>query len=85
MSEQQETLTVDDLSRVYIRVQKDDSAEFENVSCFPATDLQFDVWAKSRMAIEGEGPWSMEERAVFCDQLYQAGMLHILKKDAELL
>lgn len=76
-----ETLTVQDLNRVYIRVQKDDSSEWVNVNCLEASDLQFDTWAKSRMPIQGDdNPWSMEERADFCNQLYQTGALTILKK-----
>lgn len=80
-----ETLTVDDLNRVYIRAQKDDGSGYENIHVGEASDKQFDTWAKSRIRIEGApGPWSMEERARFCDMLYQAGGLHILKKDVEL-
>jgi hypothetical protein len=80
----EEVLTIDDLDRVYIRCQKDDSAEFGSVNCKEATDLQFDTWAKSRMTITGDdGPWSLEERATFCNQLYQAGELVILKKRVE--
>lgn len=82
--EQGETLTKDDLHRVFIRVQDDDSMRWMSVSCKEASDLQFDTWARSRRPIQGpESPWSPEERADFCNQLYQAGALTILKKGIE--
>ena len=85
MLEERETLTKDDLHRVYIRVQEDDSQRWISISAKEASDCQFDAWARSRMQIlGGSGPWSPEERADFCNQLYQAGVLCILKKDVEL-
>src|SRR5205807_9079822 len=84
MSEERETLTKNDLNRVFIRTQ-DDKGEYVNISCHEATDKQFDIWARSRMEIQGsDGPWSPEERADFCNQLYQAVALSILKKGIEL-
>ena len=84
MTEERETLTKDDLTRVFIRVQ-DDRGRYVNVSCKEATDAQFDTWARSRMPVlGGVGPWSPEERADFCNQLYQVDALHILKKGVEL-
>lgn len=88
MSEQKdvskEPVTVDDLDRIFIRAQDDDSAAWKTVSAREATDLQFDTWAKSRMQIQGDDlPWTLEERADFCNGLWQAGALHMLKKDVD--
>lgn len=75
-----ETLTPDDLNRVYFRAQ-DDQGHWQNVSADEASDKQFDIWAKSHIPIEGDdAPWSSNERAHFCNMLWQAGALHILKK-----
>ena len=82
MEEQErETLTSEDLDRVFLRAQ-DDQGKWVSISAREATDKQFDTWAKSRMPIQGEdAPWSPVERADFCNTLWQAGALHILKKD----
>jgi len=83
-SEERETVTKNDLNRVFIRVQ-DALGRYANISCHEATDEQFDAWARSRMQIQGNNaPWNPEERAEFCNQLYQAGALVILKKGIEL-
>jgi len=82
--QERETLTKNDLNRVFIRVQ-DALGRWANISCHEATDNQFDTWARSRMQIQGGfGPWSPEERADFCNQLYQAGSLAVLKKGVNL-
>lgn len=79
----EETLTTDDLKRVFIRAQTKDG-KWASIHCAEATDLQFDTWAHSRIEIQGgHDAWSMRERADFCNMLYQSGMLHILKKDIE--
>ena len=63
MEEQRETLTPDDLKRVYIRTQ-DESGKWVSINCEEATDRQFDTWIKSRIEIRGEdAPWSPQERA----------------------
>ena len=81
--EPRETVTVDDLNRIFIRAI-DEHGKWGNVNCKEASDLQFDTWAKSRMPIQGEdAPWSLKERASFCNILWQAGALHMLKKDME--
>ncbi len=81
--EEQETLTVDDLKRVYIRAQ-DEQGKWVSLNCEEATDKQFDTWAKSRLTIQGvDEPWGLGERADFCNVLWQSGALHILKKDVE--
>lgn len=78
-----ETLTAEDMDRVFIRAQ-DSNSKWITVSVKDALDTQFAAWAKTRMEIQGDdGPWSMNERAGFCNQLYQAGALSIIKKDAE--
>ncbi|HEX3640217.1 MAG TPA: hypothetical protein VHV10_02885 [Ktedonobacteraceae bacterium] len=78
-----ETLTKDDLGRIFIRAQKDDSAEWVNISVEKASNIQFDTWARSRIPIQGgNGPWLPEERAAFCDQLYQVGALVVAVKGA---
>ncbi len=78
-----EQLTPDDLDRIFIRVQSDDSAAFSNVSIKEASDLQFDTWAKTRMQIKGSDTlWNAEERADFCNRLYQQGELAVIKKEA---
>lgn len=84
MSEQErETVTVDDLYRIFIRAQ-DEQGHWHSISVKDATDKQFDTWAKSRLPIQGEdAPWSPVERADFCNTLWQAGALHMLKKDVE--
>lgn len=75
-----ETLHVEDLCRVFIRAQ-DAQGQWKSISCEESTDEQFDTWAKSRMPIQGEpGPWGLVERADFCNRLYQAGALTVLKK-----
>lgn len=75
-----EQLTADDLDRVFIRAQNE-QREWKTVSAREATDQQFDTWAKSRMPIQGDdAPWSLTERADFCNQLYQQGELVVLKK-----
>ena len=82
--QERQTLTKDDLNRVFIRVQNDDGS-FSNVDCNCATSKQFDTWARGRMQIQGGfGLWSPEERADFCNQLYRAGALAVLKKDVNL-
>lgn len=84
MSEKRETLTIDDLKRVFIRARMPDG-RYDSIDCAKASDEQFDTWAKSRLRIEGQpGPWSLPERAEFCNMLWQAGGLHMLKKDVEL-
>ncbi len=78
-----ERLTADDLERVFFRAQ-DISGKWGSINAKEATDAQFQVWAESRIAIQGEEtPWTLEERANFCDMLYQAGGLSILKKESE--
>jgi len=83
MSEPKETLTAEDMDRVFIRAQNDEQ-RWITVSVKDASDAQFVAWAATRMEIQGDdGPWSMRERADFCNQLWQAGALSILKKDTE--
>ena len=74
-----ETLTPEDLDRIFIRAQ-DEHGKWSTISVKEATDRQFDTWAKSRLQIQGEDePWGLEERADFCNQLWQAGALTMLK------
>ena len=76
-----ETLTKDDLDRIFIRAE-DEQGCWSSISVKDATDKQFDVWAKSRMPIQGEDEsWGLAERADFCNMLWQAGALHIIKRD----
>ncbi len=84
MTQQRETLTPDDLSRVFIRAQDTKKHEWVTVDALSCTSEQFNAWAKSRAIVQGDtGPWSLPERAAFCDQLWQAGELHLLKHDIE--
>lgn len=81
--EVKETLTIDDLTRVFIRAKMPDG-RYRSIDCAEASDEQFDIWATSRIEIQGEpGPWSMEERAKFCDMLWQAGALTVPKKEID--
>lgn len=76
-----ETITVDDLWRVYIRAQ-DEEGRWKSVSIEEATDAQFHAWARTRAVLQGiasDEPWSPEERADFCDFLYQHEALTVLK------
>ena len=83
MPEERETVTPDDLDRIFIRAQ-DEQGHWKSISVKEATDAQFDMWARSRMPIVGPSdPWPPEERADFCNQLWQAGALHMLKKDVD--
>lgn len=88
MSEQKdvskELVTVDDLDRIFIRVQ-DERGTYVNVHVKEATDIQFANWAASRMTIEDDiyDPWPLEERAIFCNDLWQAGQLVMLRKDVK--
>jgi len=73
-------ITPTELDLVYIRAQ-DEEGHWVSIHAGEATDQQFSEWAKTRIEIQGEEtPWSPVERADFCDRLYQAGELHILKK-----
>lgn len=75
-------LTTDDLDLIFIRAQDDDSAQWRSISAKEASDLQFDTWAKSRIAIQGEdAPWTPDERANFCNMLWQADALVMLKRE----
>jgi hypothetical protein len=76
-----ETLTKDDLNRIFIRAQ-DERGKWDSISIEEATDKQFQEWANSRMTIVGEDmAWPPEERADFCDRLWQDNALTILKKE----
>ena len=82
--QQQEIVTIDDLDRIFIRAKAGDSERYVSVSVKEASDLQFDTWAKSRVEIQGEDePWGLEERADFCNRLWQNGELVMLKKESE--
>jgi hypothetical protein len=73
-------ITPTDLDLVYIRVQ-DETGHWVSIHAGEATDQQFSEWAKTCIEIQGEdAPWGPVERADFCDRLYQAGELHILKR-----
>jgi hypothetical protein len=81
--EEKELLTIDDLERIFIRAQFPDG-HWGSINVRECSDLQFDTWAKSRREIQGEyEPWDLVERADFCNTLWQAGALHILKKDVD--
>lgn len=74
-------LTAEDLDRVLFRAQ-DEDGRWVNVSAKVATDQQFHKWATGRAIFEGEnGQWKPEDRAGFCDVLYQHGRIHLLKKE----
>jgi len=76
-------ITVNDLARVFIRAQ-DSAGLWESIDVQVCTDEQFDTWARTRIEIKGDAtPWSLAERADFCDRLYMLGGLHILKKNSE--
>ena len=77
---EKKTLTAEDLGRVFIRAQGADSG-WMSISVADCTDTQFDSWARSRVPIEGDGPWSVEERVRFCDFLWQNDALAMLIKD----
>lgn len=82
MSEEKLHLAVDDLDLIFIRA-KNAEGHWDNISARDLTDSQFDEWAKSKMEIQGNpGPWSLTERADFCDQLWQADALYMLKREA---
>ena len=82
--QEKEVLTKNDLNRVFIRVQ-DEERHWDNISCDKATDKQFSTWAQTRRIILGpDYAWSPEERADFCNQLYQSGELVVLKKGVNL-
>ncbi len=77
-------LTSEDLDLIFLRAQDDDSAEWHSISAQEATNLQFDTWAKTRIEIQGEdAPWSPDERANFCNMLWQADALVMLKRDVD--
>lgn len=68
-------ITESDLSRVMI-VYYDRQKRPHRVTASEATDTQFDAWARTRMFVGGyAGPWSMEERAEFCQVLHRVGRL----------
>ena len=76
-------LTSEDLDLVFLRAQ-DEERHWKSISAKEATNLQFDIWAKSRIEIQGEdAPWSPDERANFCNMLWQADALVILKRDVD--
>lgn len=76
-------LTSEDLDLIFLRAQ-DEVGKWKSISAKEASDLQFDTWAKTRMPIQGEdAPWTPAERADFCNALWQAGGLHMLKRDGE--
>jgi hypothetical protein len=76
-------ITIEDLDLIFFRAQ-DADGRWGNVSVKDATDTQFDTWAKSRKPVVGEdGPWSLVERAQFCDGLWQAGALSMLKRNPD--
>jgi len=51
-----------------------------SASSFTATDAQFDHWARSFMLIAGSGTsWSLSDRTAFCDQLWQADAIVLLR------
>jgi len=79
--QERETLTVADLTRVFFRTQGKDG-KWVNTDCLECTDQQFDQWARSRIPIpvQSEDAWPMNERARFCDWLWQQGALVLLKK-----
>lgn len=78
-----ESITVDDLWRVYIRAQ-DEAGRWHSISVEKATDKQFDVWVRSKANIPADAQWDTEgwppeHRAWFCDFLYQEDALSIIK------
>lgn len=74
----------EDLKRVFIRAQ-DTAGKYVTIDCYTASDAQFDTWARSRITVQGEEEdWPLEERIRFCAMLYEAGALHVLKKDVVL-
>lgn len=74
-------LTPDDLDRIFFRAEDEQGAEVR-VDAKSATDAQFATWAASHIAITGDEklPWPPVERADFCDQLWLAGAIRLLKK-----
>lgn len=73
-------LTPDDLDRIFFRAHNEQGVEVR-VDAKSATDAQFAAWAASHIAITGDQdlPWSAVERADFCDRLWLAGEIHLLK------
>lgn len=73
-------LTPDDLDRIFFRAQDEQGAEVR-VDAKSATDAQFAAWARSHIAVTGDEdlPWSPVERADFCDRLWLAGAIRLLK------
>lgn len=65
-------ITLEDLSFLVFRVQEDDSAKWVTIDAAAATDLQFNAWARSQIAICGDvfAPWSLVERVAFCNILF---------------
>lgn len=78
-----EALTIENLDRIVIRVQSNDLTGWTTISARDASDMQFEVWAQSRLDVRGsDGSWSLEERADFCDVLWRDGHLNLMDKDA---
>ena len=80
-----EPLTIEDLKRIFIRAQ-DGHGKWGTVSCFEATDLQFQEWIITRISVvdDDSSPWSLEERRDVCNILWQNGALAMLKRDLPL-
>jgi hypothetical protein len=88
-------LQIDDLKRIYIRAQ-DETGKWVSVSCYEATDAQFDKWASSCPEVIhipwdekllGSEPepkaeiWLLEERVDFCTWLNQRRPLYMVKDE----
>lgn len=87
MNEQEEVFEplteVDDLKRIFFRAQTLDG-HWVSIDAASASDAQFDTWIRTRIEVQGNSdPWDLTERLDVCNQLWQSGTLHILKKDIE--
>ena len=79
--ETKEAVTVADLERIFIRAQTP-QGRWVSINCTRATDIQFDAWIRTRIAVQGDDTrWEPQDRATVCDILWQAGALHMLTKE----
>jgi hypothetical protein len=78
-----EQLTVADLDRVLFTLKNpEDKDNRIAVSAKDATPQQFHKWATGRVLDEDSNEqWTPEDRAEFCNVLYQHGRIGLIKKE----
>lgn len=83
MNEKPETLTAEDLDRVFFRAQ-DTEGHWKTVSAKDATDAQFEAWITTRINVHSDpgDPWTPEARVNILNIVQKQQTLYMLKKDA---